>query len=454
MASSSSNPQLLLTPFLPSSSIPKLDFPPPLLNPSRRKKKGALAMAAAANSAADKPPRLVTFLGKGGSGKTTSAVFAAQHYAMAGLKTYLVIHSQDPTAEYLLNCKIGTSPVACNANLSAVRLETTKMLLKPLNRLKEADTRLNMTQGILEEVVGQELGVLPGMDSIFSVLELERLIGFFGNVTQGNSQKEKFDIIIYDGMSTEEMIRMIGATSKARLYLKYLRKLAEKTDFGRLAGPSLLRFVDEAMSLSGRNSNLNGKMSSEIWDFLDQTLERGSSIIAEPDKFGCYVVVDPKSSASLASALRYWGCVIQAGAQVSGALAFASPNDAAGLREKVDKSFSPLPYTFIPHLSVDTRLEWNHIMQDACSEDARKLLAVTSHGTRIHPVKFDPTNKTVTLLMPGFDKSEIKLYQFRGGSELLVEAGDQRRAIFLPSKLQGKVVAAKFIERSLVITMQ
>ncbi|XP_019177572.1 PREDICTED: uncharacterized protein At1g26090, chloroplastic-like [Ipomoea nil] len=73
-------------------------------------------------------------------------------------------------------------------------------------------------------------------------------------------------------------------------------------------------------------------------------MHRGSSIIAEPDKFGCYVVVNPKSSASLSSALRYWGCVIQAGAQVSGALAFASPNDAAGLREKVDKSFSPLTF--------------------------------------------------------------------------------------------------------------
>lgn len=140
-------------------------------------------------------------------------------------------------------------------------------------------------------------------------------------------------------------------------------------------------------------------------------MQRGSSIIAEPDKFSCYVVVDPRSSASLASALRYWGCVIQAGAQVSGALAFASSNDAAELREKVDKSFSPLPYAFIPHLSVDSRLEWNHIMQDACSKDARKFLAVTSNGTRIHPVKFDPANKTVTLLMPGFDKSEIKLYQ-------------------------------------------
>lgn len=46
---------------------------------------------------------------------------------MSGLKTCLVVHSQDPTAEYLLNCKIGTLPVVCNDNLSAVRLETTNV---------------------------------------------------------------------------------------------------------------------------------------------------------------------------------------------------------------------------------------------------------------------------------------------------------------------------------------
>jgi hypothetical protein len=113
----------------------------------------------------------------------------SQHYALAGLSTCLVIHNQDPTADYLLNCKIGTSPVTCNKNLSAVRLETTKvcfltsyltlchlvlfflffsflslsgysmiccwllqMLLEPLNRLKQADAHLNMTQGVLEGV--------------------------------------------------------------------------------------------------------------------------------------------------------------------------------------------------------------------------------------------------------------------------------------------------------------
>ncbi|CAL5422464.1 unnamed protein product [Camellia sinensis] len=56
-----------------------------------------------------------------------------------------------------------------------------KILLEPLNRLKQVDACLNMTQGVLEGVVGEELGVLPGMDSIFPALALQRLVGFFGN---------------------------------------------------------------------------------------------------------------------------------------------------------------------------------------------------------------------------------------------------------------------------------
>ncbi|KAI8013798.1 Uncharacterized protein LOK49_LG05G01772 [Camellia lanceoleosa] len=126
------------------------------------------------------------------------------HYARAGLKTCLVIQSQDPTADYLLNCKVGTSSITCNNNLSAVKLETTKMLIEPLNRLKQANARLNMTQGVLEGVVGEELGVLPGMDSLFSALALQRLVGFSRNASQRNQQENKFDVIVYDSISTEE----------------------------------------------------------------------------------------------------------------------------------------------------------------------------------------------------------------------------------------------------------
>ncbi|RVX13549.1 Uncharacterized protein, chloroplastic [Vitis vinifera] len=195
----------------------------------------------------------------------------------------------NPTVEYLLNCKIGTSPIICNNNLLAVRLETIK-------------------------VVGDELGVLPRMDSVFTLLALERLVGFLGNLGRRNLRKDKYDIIIYDGINTEETLRMIGVTSRARLCLKYLHNMAERTDIGRLVGPSLLRLVDEAMSLSIRGSNLNGKMSSEIWDILEHAFERGSSAFREPHEFGYYLVVEPNNPALVSSALRYWGCAIQAGA--------------------------------------------------------------------------------------------------------------------------------------------
>lgn len=120
------------------------------------------------------------------------------------------------------------------------------------------------------------------------------------------------------------------------------------------------------------------------------------------------------------------------------------------------KNFLPLPFAFIPHLSIGYPPEWNSVMLNTVGHDARTLFSLpASHSNSMAPpVKFDAAEKSVTLFMPGFDKSEIKLYQYRGGSELLVEAGDQRRVICLPTKIQGKVGGAKFFDRSLVITMR
>ncbi|XP_023756089.2 uncharacterized protein At1g26090, chloroplastic [Lactuca sativa] len=457
--------------------LPKMAFcnPPTLLHSSssrpqfhsnsnhillRRMPRRFLTISMAKNSTtpnADndpKPTKFVTFLGKGGSGKTFSAIFAAQHYAMAGLKTCLVIHSQDPTADYILNCKIGATPVTCNDNLSAVRLETTKMILEPLNQLKQADARLNMTQGVLEGVVGEEFGVLPGMDTIFSALQLEKLVGFLRNKTQ----KTSFDVVIYDGISTEETIRLIGATGKSRLYLRFLRKLAEKTDLGRLAGPSIMRLVNEAFNGGTSSSGFNGQISGEIWDKLEHMLEKGSSFITNPELFGCYLVMDLNNPMSLNAALRYWGCAVQSGALVSGAFGVTNSSCGDECLENAKKTFLPLPFASYPPVLFKDSLNWEGILGNGKSNDARNLLSGlesrSSGYLQLQPVTFNPANKSVTLLMPGFDKSEIKLYQYRGGSELLVEVGDQRRVICLPSKIQGKVGGAKFIDRKLIITMR
>ncbi|KAF9595314.1 hypothetical protein IFM89_038466 [Coptis chinensis] len=403
-----------------------------------RKKRLGLIMAVGSTGSSN-TTRLVTFLGKGGSGKTTSAVLVAQFYANAGLKTCLVTHSQDPTVEYLMGCKIGTSPT---------------MLLGPLNQLKQADARLKLTQGVLEGVVGEELGVLPGMDSIFAALELNQFVGFLGmTATKRNQPQSKFDIIIYDGVSNEETLRMIGMTEKARWYLKYLRNIAEKTDVGRLTAPSLLRLVDEVLRLNGTGGlRLNGKMSGEIWDDIDRILERASGSFLEPSKFGCYLMIDPNSPTSVKSALRYWGCAIQSGAQVSGAFGLTTKQSCAESAEMIHKSFSPLPSAFMPYLSTNSPIDFDAVV---FREDLQHLLSTAASSGKVQSsVEFNHTKKSVTLFIPGFDKSEIKLYQYRGGSELLVEAGDQRRVIRLPSSIQGKVGGAKFTDKSLLITMR
>ncbi|KAK3158895.1 hypothetical protein QOZ80_2AG0143080 [Eleusine coracana subsp. coracana] len=275
-------------------------------------------MVIACSGGAGPPPKLVTFLGKGGSGKTTAAAVAAQYYASEGFKTCLAIQSQDPTAEQLMGCKIGNSLTECATNLLAIKLQTSKMLLEPIDRLKKADARANFTQGVLEGIVGEELGVLPGMDSMCSVLSLQKLLDFFSSGS--SSSQQEFDVVVYDCNNTEEILRLIGSTDRAKSYLRYARDLAEKTDIGRLASPSLLKLMYDAARSNGKTSE--GRLSTEIWSEIEQLLERISSWFVDPSKFACFLVMDPRISISVSSALRYWGCATQAGGQICGAFGY------------------------------------------------------------------------------------------------------------------------------------
>ncbi|KAG2660999.1 uncharacterized protein At1g26090, chloroplastic-like [Panicum virgatum] len=398
-----------------------------------------------ASSGGAPPPKLVTFLGKGGSGKTTAAAVAAQYYASEGFKTCLVTQSQDPTAEQLMGCKIGNSLTECAVNLSTIKLETSKMLLEPLDRLKKVDAQVNFTQGVLEGIVGEELGVLPGMDSICSVLALQKLLNFFSAGRSG-SQPE-FDVVVYDCNNTEEILRLIGATDRARSYLRYVRDLAEKTDIGRLASPSLLKLIYDAARPNGKTSE--GRLSTEIWNEIEQLLERVSVWFANPSNLACFLIMDPRRSISVSSALRYWGCTTQAGGQICGA--FGYTEDPSEMHQEVAQKFMPLSFSLLPFLSNDSSADWSRALS-LLSQNTKEQLRNTS--IHVYPsVSFDSVQKSVTLFMPGFDKSEIKLYQYRGGSELLIEAGDQRRVIKLPPAMQGKVGGAKFVDRNLIVSI-
>jgi arsenite-transporting ATPase len=60
--------------------------------------------------------------------EVTPFLILIQHYANAGMQTCLVLQSQDPSADYLLGCKIGSTPTAfSDGALDVLRLESTKV---------------------------------------------------------------------------------------------------------------------------------------------------------------------------------------------------------------------------------------------------------------------------------------------------------------------------------------
>ena len=83
--------------------------------------------------------------------------------------------------------------------------------------------------------------------------------------------------------------------------------------------------------------------------------------------------------------------------------------------DEIVKNFSPLPFALCPHFLMGFLLDWNAIISSNPSENARDLLSAPASSNNssnvMEPVKFDPSKKSVSLLMPGFGKSEIKLYQ-------------------------------------------
>eukprot|EP00249_Psilotum_nudum_P020067 c27544_g1_i1 orf=290-1648(-) len=396
--------------------------------------------------------KLVTFLGKGGSGKTISAILAAHHYAQIGLRTCLVLQSQEQTADIVLDRKLSCSPTSfLDGNLDVIRLESTKLLLEPLAEIKKADARLNFSQGILQEVKGEEISVLPGMDATLTLTAMERLLGFAGhNVRKTSKPKATYDIVVFDGSSSQETLRLVGAAERLRWYLQCARSLAEKTDTGRVSAPSILRLLEASITQDSASSN--EKTIADLWDESDHILQTIAEAFADSKRFACYLVMEPSNPFSVKAALRHWGCAMQAGARVSGAVYAAAQPDNSVIN-MLKQQFSPLKIASLPFVSLAADTDWNKALAEANSE-VKDLLTKDYSEKNPPPVQFNIKERTVTFFLPGFEKSEIKLSQWRGGSALLIEVGDQRRVVNLPMRLCGKVVGARFDDNSLIVSLK
>ena len=370
---------------------------------------------------------ILTFLGKGGTGRSTIAIAAAQKLANAGSRVLLVSQEAGPALSILTGSEIGPAPSQINLGnnpFQAVQLRTTALVDENWEKLKTFEAQY-LRDPFFKAVYGQELSVVPGMDDFLAL-----------NAIREYTESNQYDVIVHDGKGDQSTLRLWGAIGGIDWYFRRFKKVFQDSQFYRSISPFIAPITGAILA---------GGMSGDIWNqpetqSVEGMVAKGKALVSDPMQLRAYVVTT-EDEVAIATGKYLWSAAQQIGLTVAGTFsnqAYAGQSNNASAAES---AFAPIPVTALPHGVNDNR--WQPIV------DA--LPPLTEPVNVPSAMTVDTASSTVKLFLPGFDKTQVKLTQY--GPEVTVEAGDQRHNLSLPPALNGRsVTGAKFQDGYLIIT--
>ncbi len=358
-----------------------------------------------------------TFLGKGGTGRTTIAFATAKRYASQGKKVLFVGQEPAPALSLIIGANIGPEPTEIDSNLKAVQIQAASLLESSWEELKKLEAEYIRTP-FFKKVYGQELGVLPGVEGILTI-----------NTMRGYSTSGEYDVIIYDGTGDQETLRLLGSAEIMSWYIRRFRQVLIDSDLYKAISPFVQPISSAILNVDWTNNNF-----SQPNQQINELLDNAKAAIADPNRVAAYLVTT-NDKAAIATARYLWGSAQQVSLTVGGVIL-----NQGDMTDNINSEFAPLPVTPVPHRSTE---DWKPLM-DALPDFSQAVKAPK-------PIIIDIEKSQVSLFLPSFDKKQIGLTQY--GPEVTIEAGDQRRNIFLPPPLSGKsVTGAKFQNDYLIIS--
>jgi arsenite-transporting ATPase len=154
--------------------------------------------------------RIILFTGKGGVGKTSVAAATAVRCAKIGYKTAVISTDSAHSLADSFDMEIGSQPTSVSRNLYAEEIDVNYEIKKNWGAIQGFLQQFLKYQGF-QNVIAEELAVFPGMEEVFSLLEIKSLYA-----------KGLYDVIIIDCAPTGDTLRLLSVPDIARWYMEKL----------------------------------------------------------------------------------------------------------------------------------------------------------------------------------------------------------------------------------------
>lgn len=367
--------------------------------------------------------RVILYTGKGGVGKTSVAAATALRSAHLGYRTLVMSTDAAHSLGDSFDMPLGGEPAPIVDNLWGQELDVFREIDRHWGILQDWLKVLMAWRG-LDEVVAEEMAVLPGMEELAGLLHL---VNYY--------DRGEYDVIVVDCAPTGETLRLLSFPDVARWWMHRIFPIERVA--ARIARPVLRRVTDLPLP--------DDEVFSAVKELFAK-LEEMRGILTDPATSSVRLVLNPekmviKEAQRTFTYLNLYGyatdlvvCNRVIPEAVTDSYFQAWKDTQERYYQQVEEAFAPLPILKVPLMEQEVM---GLAMLERFGEAVYGALDPTAvlHQGQIHQIRQEDSQYVLTLTVPFVTKEEISLSQV--GDELVVQVGNFKRNIILPRALVG-----------------
>ena len=385
--------------------------------------------------------RTILFTGKGGVGKTTLAAATALGCARQGRKTLIISTDAAHSLSDSFEEQLGNTPRKIVANLFGQEINALEEIENKWGEIKTYLNALFASQG-MDSVEAEELSVFPGMEELFSLMEIRRY-----------SKTAEYDVIIVDCAPTADTLRLLSAPEITGWYLKHIFPIQRTAARAvRPVANRLLPFPFPEDAVFAAMKRLTSQLA-EMKEILEDEKQTSIRLVINAEKM---VVKEAQRAYTFFSLFGYTVDLVIVNRVLPPVIEDHYFDRWKKIQEVylrlIKESFSPIPIVSaqLQEQEIVGRPLLEKMARDIYADKDPAQLFFSQRPIRIRK---EDGQFVLSLHLPFVEKSDVDLTQ--KGEELIVKVGPLKRNILLPRVLLNrKIQGARFDKETLKIAFR